>query len=168
MLLMYFVSLGKKEKATIIAEFFNAVIEEDHPAQHSAGGGAAGHAGTKAATFQFGARKAGSFRDDEESARLRKRGGMFDGEVCVLLRISLHLCIIASIFFLLPRLSRRPFLSFFSFFLSRILCESVQPCLLVCAVLLTIQSLALLSIVYTIKLDLYAVFQFQILVPSLL
>lgn len=71
---------GKKEKATIIAEFFNAVIEEDHPAQHSAGGGAAGHAGTKAATFQFGARKAGSFRDDEESARLRKRGGMFDGE----------------------------------------------------------------------------------------
>jgi len=69
---------GNKAKAISVAEFLNAVIQQDHPDEGGAAAGAAGHAGTKAATFQFGGRKAGSFRDDEESARLRKR--VFNGE----------------------------------------------------------------------------------------
>lgn len=74
------IETSNKATATSTAEFLNAAIEVDHGSASASGGGAAGHPGTKAATFQFGAKR-GSVRDDEESARLRKREGLFNGDV---------------------------------------------------------------------------------------
>jgi len=73
------IETSNKATATSTAEFLNAAIEVDHGSASASGGGAAGHPGTKAATFQFGAKR-GSVRDDEESARLRKREGLFNGD----------------------------------------------------------------------------------------